>query len=551
MPKQPNHPHARRKQWLKKRRSAPAASGKPAAASVGPPTGVLEARALLGRGEIGAALARYERAAAEADAGTRAAVLVEAAGVLGKRFEVARAERLLGELAELPDAGGAPGGQNLMLAGLGLMACYRPEAAMACLSRSLEKNPANAAAGVELASLCERRGELDRAEQVLERLNQPGLPAVRGVLGRVARRRGDTERARELLTAAAHCMANQPNDILTKARAGYELARLHDEQGNYAAAWDALLGAKRAQLVLVKPGQVAAARNRLAPHTQLIDRVTAKDFDRWSASAGDGSASGGSDSGGRAAVLTGLPRSGTTLLERILDSHPAVVGADERHVLARVALPGLFDDHKPPADPVAAFDAIPAERLAQQRAKYFDLMAQSLGEPLNDQMLLDKNPSMLRLLPGVRRLLPGAPVIVALRDPRDVLVSMLFTWMPLNQVSLQMLSADDAAAYAEDELNAWLTLREKMPSWTELRYEDLVADLPAVVKRTVAALGLDWDEAVLGYAERNAARQVDSPTYEQVDKPVYSSAVGRWRNYETRLGAALDRLGPVAKHLGY
>ena len=556
MPRETNHPHSRRKQWLMKRRAARGASdpAQASAAPVGPPAGVLEARALWQRGAIEEAMRAYERVAAGADAATKPAVLVEAAGALSKRLETDRAERLLEELAGLPDRAGALPGQHRMLAGLGLIACYRPGRAMQHLAAALDKQPGNAAAGVELAALHERRGELDAAEAVLQRLNQPKLPAVMGVLGRVERRRGHTDRARALLTAAALCMATQPNDILTKARAGYELGRLHDEQGDYDAAWEALMQAKRAQRTLVKPGHPAAARARLTPHRQLIDRVTADDLRRWRSALPDDAAP-----SPRAALLTGLPRSGTTLLQRILDAHPGVLGADERHVLARVALPGLFDEREPPADPVAAFDAVPAERLARQRARYFDLMAQSLGEPLGDRVLLDKNPSMLRLLPGVARLLPGAPVLVALRDPRDVVVSMLFTWMPLNDVSVQLLAVDDAAEYAQQELDAWLVLREKLEGWTELRYEELVRDVPAVAKQAIEALGLAWDDALLngtgaqrdsGSSAASAVRQVDSPTYEQVSKPVYTSAVGRWRNYESQLGKVLGRLDVLADRLG-
>ncbi|MEM1354891.1 MAG: sulfotransferase [Planctomycetota bacterium] len=550
MARQPNHPRSRRQPWHKNRRRGSIQPTNPTVqAKAGPPPGVLEARSLWQRGMVAQALDRFEQAAADATPQDRPAVLVEASGVLAKRFETERAERLLDTLAGLPDPTGGRPGQHLILAGLGLITCYRPDKAMDCLSQALDAQPGNVAAAIELASLLERRGELDQAQAVLDRLNQPAMPAVKSVLGRIERRRGNPDRALELLNAVAKHKAADPNGLLTRARAGYELARLYDQQGDYDAAWTALVAAKRSQQSLVKPGLPAAARHRLLPHRALIDQVTPADFQRWQADAPSPG-----ESSPRAALLTGLPRSGTTLLERILDAHPDILGADERHVLARVALPGLFDSREPPADPVAAFDAVPADRIATQRARYFDLMAQSLGEPLDGRLLLDKNPSMLRLLPGVARLLPDTPVIVALRDPRDVLVSMLLTWMPMNDVSVQMLNPDDAAAFAQQELEAWLVLRDKMPGWTELRYEALVGDLPGVAKRIVESLGLAWDDSVLSYADRTAAqgaRQVDSPTYEDVSKPVYTSAIGRWRHYESHLGKAFEQLDHVTAELGY
>lgn len=514
MPKQPNHPHSRRKLWLKKRREAAAQSDdKPAMNE------------------------RVAKALAEA-------------GALVQRMEVGRAEALLEQVAD-PGAGGSA--EQLLHAGRLFAAGYRPERALACYERAAERADGlmRAQAQIELAGLHERRGELDQASAVLDRVEVSAYAERDGLRARLCRRQGNHDQARQLLEPLTRTPTIHP---MTRARAGYELARLHDEQCDYAAAWDALLAAKLAQATLIKPGQIDEARQRLTPHRKLIDQVTAADFARWQRDAAqladDLAAS------PRAALLTGLPRSGTTLLERVLDAHPGVLGADERHVLARVALPGLFDQLEPPADPVAAFDAVPAPRLAQQRARYFELMAQSLGEPLGDRLLLDKNPAMLRLLPGVRRLLPQSPVLVALRDPRDVLVSMLFTWMPMNEVSVQLLSAQDAAHYIEQELGAWLALREKMRNWTELRYEELVEDLPAVARRAIEAMGLAWDEAVLGYADRAASgsdtgRQVDSPTYEQVNKPVYASAVGRWRHYAAQLEQSFTQLGPVIDRLSY
>jgi hypothetical protein len=98
----------------------------------------------------------------------------------------------------------------------------------------------------------------------------------------------------------------------------------------------------------------------------------------------------------------------------------------------------------------------------------------------------------------------------------------------------------------------WLTIK----SWLggraiEVRYEDMVNDLPAVARRTLNFLELPWDDRVLGFDAHARQKAVRSPTYADVTKPVFKTAVGRWRNYQKYLEPHLPLLEPLAKELGY
>ena len=159
---------------------------------------------------------------------------------------------------------------------------------------------------------------------------------------------------------------------------------------------------------------------------------------------------------------------------------------------------------------------------------------------------------MTYLLPLVARVFPEMKVVFALRDPRDVVVSCFMQQLPLNAVSVNYLTLEGTAKKYAASMRAWVKIRAMLPnSWIEVRYEDMVADLETQARRVLEFLGLPWDESVLEYHRRAQRKHVHSPTYEAVTKPVYSSSVARWRNYETQLEPYLDILQPYVEAFGY
>src|SRR5207249_11356782 len=98
------------------------------------------------------------------------------------------------------------------------------------------------------------------------------------------------------------------------------------------------------------------------------------------------------------------------------------------------------------------------------------------------------------------------------------------------------------------DMQVWLRLRDSLPtSWLEIRYEDCVADLEDEARRALDFLELPWDPKVLEYRERLKAKAVSSPTYEAVSKPLYTSAIGRWKNYQKFLEPCLGELAPMVE----
>jgi hypothetical protein len=156
------------------------------------------------------------------------------------------------------------------------------------------------------------------------------------------------------------------------------------------------------------------------------------------------------------------------------------------------------------------------------------------------------------MIPVVSRLFPEARLIIALRDPRDVVLSCFLRFLPLNPVSVWFLTLERLVERYSLDMRAWLKFRDMIQTgFIEVRYEETVHDLEAVARRTLERLGVPWNDDVLAYRARAQNKRVLSPTYEAVAKPIYGHAIGRWINYERYLAPVLSRLQTFARAFGY
>jgi hypothetical protein len=125
-------------------------------------------------------------------------------------------------------------------------------------------------------------------------------------------------------------------------------------------------------------------------------------------------------------------------------------------------------------------------------------------------------------------------------------------YLPLNTNSICFLTLERAARRYAHDLSVWLKLRQIIPSpWLQVRYEDCVTGLERESRKALEFLGLPWDPNVLNYRERLKSKAVNSPTYEAVSQPLYTSAIGRWKNYEKYLEPWLPILQPFIENFGY
>ena len=319
---------------------------------------------------------------------------------------------------------------------------------------------------------------------------------------------------------------------------------MHDQAGDFAGAVEAIARCKRVQKTHEEPFWKASEK----VHDQMREMIAAisrDDFRRWREAAKHLAPQ-------RTALLTGFPRSGTTLLEQVLDAHPDLVSSEERDFIGRELLHCVVAG-RGKITLLEVLNELRIEEIERERDRYFRAMEYLLDEPIAGRMHLDKNPAYNLTIPLVLRVFPETRLIIALRDPRDVVLSCYLRYLPLNAVSVRFLDIERTAERYALDMSAWLKFRELIDvPWCEIRYEDTVADFEAQARRRSTRWDLVWDNQVLNYRERlRGSKQVTSPTYEAVAQPIYTRAVGRWKNYEQLLEPALKTLEPFVREFGY
>ena len=329
------------------------------------------------------------------------------------------------------------------------------------------------------------------------------------------------------------------------SQAGYELAQLLDDTERYDESFQVLLAAKRR----ISPHASAPRQDiqeTLRKNEELLQSLNKSHYERWHAFAGN-------DSAYRFAALTSHPRSGTTLVEQLLDSHDELKSADEFDVFAQwVHRPIVRKFHHSTRRSLRSWKKCRPRCASKHVRTYWRQTEAIFDEPIGDRMLLDKNPGMMILLPMVNWLFPEMKLLIALRDPRDVVLSCFMQKVPLTPISSNWLSLADAAEYYARVMKTWLAVRQLTPgAWLEFRYEDVVVNLEGEARKILNFLGLPWDEKVLKFYEHAREKMVRSPTYKDVTQPVYNRSVGRWQHYAKHLEPILETLEPFIKEFGY
>ena len=457
-----------------------------------------------------------------------------------EKFEFARMEETLERLVRR--APRHPGVHHYIGETYGMLKL--PDRSLAAYEKAAKLPGAGPPTWMELASLYERAHRLDEAEDFIERTVRTGynLPLVDLIRGRVQRRQKRTDAAEAIFR---ELIARIPNDSPTAWEAWSEIALMRDSQGDYAGAVEAIEQCKQGQR-RHEATHVAVSDRIHGEMRRLIEDISADDFRRWRDSAPPLEAP--------TALLTGFPRSGTTLLEQLLDSHPDLVSSEERDFIGRDLLE-VVAARRADRNYLTGLNELTDEQLAAERQRYFAAMEYFLGEPIAGRLHLDKNPAYNLTIPLVLRLFPQTRLIIALRDPRDVVLSCYLRYLPLNAVSVRFLDpARTADRYALD-MSAWLKFRDLIETpWHEVRYEDTVADAAGQARLALETLGLPWDDQVLAYRQRLSGerhKQVTSPSYEAVAQPIYTRAIGRWQHYEELLAPAMKTLEPFIRKFGY
>jgi hypothetical protein len=254
----------------------------------------------------------------------------------------------------------------------------------------------------------------------------------------------------------------------------------------------------------------------------------------------------------RIALLCGHPRSGTTLLEQVLDAHSDVISAEETKMMHDDAYLPLIRDFPEGTSVLQALDSVPPSLLGHARENYFRCMELFLRRKIDGRLLVDKNPSLNLMIPMVVRVFPETKFLIALRDPRDVVVSCFMQALPLTPISSAYLTLEGTVNQYANVMGFWLEMLPRMGNqWRYVRYEELIDDLPSVARSVLDFLGVGFEDQVLKFYEHALTKRVNSPSHADVRKPIYRTAIGRWKNYQKHLEPYLPGLNRFLENLHY
>lgn len=395
------------------------------------------------------------------------------------------------------------------------------------------------------AALYERTNQLDLAEAELASLSLENVRTDQRQLAcaiwlahaAIAARRAEPARAAQLYERIL--ATTDDADVL--AQAAFGLAAAHDKQGLPYAAWQALQRAHDAQLSIAHTIVPELMTENSQPLAMADLSVSRGEHDRWTALKPPRSEQ-------SPVFVVGFPRSGTTLLEQMLDAHPDFCAMDERafvHELTeRMTLAGQ-------PYPSALADLTASE--ADQLRTVYAAMARQIVPDLGTRRLVDKNPLNMLCLPMIMRLFPEARIILCLRHPCDVLLScyMQSFRSPAFMVlcsSLERLARGYVRAF-EHWFNQVDVLAPRVLEW---RYESVVSRFDEHVLKLGHFLELDDPAPLARFAEHARNKHyISTPSYAQVTQGIHSRAVHRWHAYREMFEPVLPILWPVMGRLGY
>lgn len=312
---------------------------------------------------------------------------------------------------------------------------------------------------------------------------------------------------------------------VTQLFAGHALALVREREGDLAGAMRWLAEAKAAR---------AAAR----PYQLAVERATAE------AAIGAPAASGAGHPSEEPIFIVGLPRTGTSLIDRILSSHTDVASAGELSNFPQIIKAMTRTPSALSLDPPTLTQAMRLD-LAEVGRAYVESTRPLTGET---RKFIDKAPMNYLVARHIHAALPNARIVCVLREPMDACLSLYRQVFPTEHPYYDYIYKLDATA------RAYVLFREVAARWRavlpperyiEVRYEDVVADLEAEARRLVQFCGLDWQDNCLKFHENKTP--IATPSSAQVRQPLYATSVGRWRRY----GALLDPARNVLAKAGF
>lgn len=381
----------------------------------------------------------------------------------------------------------------------------------------LKSKPRHVVALHGLGQVALMEGRWDEAEKLFEQILEIDPKNAAALVAQAGTRKMMPTDATWLERAEA-ALAKKDVTAPQEAALRYAIGKYFDDVGDFDRAFPSF---RRANEIL---------KTAAEPYNRKVHAAAAADLVKaYTPAAVARAATGGSDST-LPVLVVGMPRSGTSLIEQIIASHPSARGAGELDFWS-----ALMREHETEVRNGPLAEATKGEVAAAYLRKLKEHAAVSPTDNLtNVDRIVDKAPVNSDYLGVFHSVFPKARIIYVQRDPIDTCLSCYFQDLPLT-LNFAM-DLDDLTHYYKEHRRLIDHWRAVLPpgSILEVPYESLVADQEAWTRRILEFIGLDWSGACLDFDQTQ--RVVASASYRQVRRKIYNTSVARWRNYQKFLG---------------
>ena len=227
--------------------------------------------------------------------------------------------------------------------------------------------------------------------------------------------------------------------------------------------------------------------------------------------------------------LIGFPRSGTTLLDTILRSHPEIDVLEEKPLINSVEqiIKSKFDCS------LDKLHKLTSKDLDYLRNHYLEILRNNCDNK-SAKILIDKFPFQTVCLPLINLLFPNSKIIFTHRNPYDTVLSCFQQSFEPNNAMSNFRTIESASRIYDLTMSIWLDYKEKLKmNYVTSKYEDLLEDFDKHILKILDFLDVSWDENIKNY--RNTAHErgkINTPSSSQVVQPLYKSSIDKWKNYE-------------------
>ena len=421
-------------------------------------------------------------------------------------------------------------------------------------SKSLKFNPSNISVNYNLGNLFKRINDVENSEKYFNntlKLDPKHLPAYNNLL-ELYDISNQNEKFKELLEKSKNNLEKNSTIDLFRAKLLYKLkkykdvvqilesikfeqdenfkensrleliAKSHDQLGNFRESYDFFkqnndLSKKTDKNIANKEIFLEIINKRIKYFSNLKVK-------EWEAEKNH-------DSFNDPVFLIGFPRSGTTLLDTILRSHPSIDVLEEKPIVDKYIekLSKKIDSN------LDILKSSNSSLKKEMRNFYFDQRNKYLTD--SKKIIIDKMPLNIIYVGEIIRYFPKAKFILAIRHPNDCILSCFMQNFLLNNAMANFLNIRDAARMYDLVMKLWEIYKSKFSiNFHTIKYEDLISNFKGSVLNLLKFLDLSWSDNVSEFYKTSQKRGIiATPSYNQVNQPLYSKSIGRWKNYKNEL----------------